>query len=139
MTRRILVSIAGVCVLAAGALLAQTGGTLKANIPFEFTFGNARMPAGDYVIGKAASGGILLVSKDQKVRKIVLGVPMEIQNRREAARLVFRRYGSETFLAQVWTREQQWACEIPTSKLEREVIARSQRPNETEQVAVSAQ
>ena len=139
MTKRILAKITGVCVLTAGALLGQTHGSLKVNIPFEFAFGNARLPAGDYVIQKSPSGGVLVASKDNKVRKLVMALPLEVPNKPDAAHLVFRRYGNETFLAQIWTREQQWAFEIPASKVEREVIARGQRPTEAESVSVSAQ
>lgn len=139
MTQRFLAASAAVCVMAASMLLSQNRGALKTQIPFEFTFGNSRMPAGEYGIERGVAGGVLLVSKDGKVRKLVMGIHMEYPINKLDTRLVFRRHGDEYFLAQVWTRAQQWACEIPVSKVEREVMARNGQSREAEQVAVSAQ
>ena len=125
--------------MAASTLLPQSRGALKTQIPFEFTFGNSRMPAGEYMIERGISDGVLLVSKDRKVRKLVMAIPMERPMNKLDTRLVFRRHGDEYFLAQIWTRTQQWACEIPMSKVEREVMARNGQSREIDQVAVSAQ
>jgi hypothetical protein len=139
MTLRTFTVFAGICMLAAGTLLGETRGNLKANIPFAFTFGNIQMPAGEYVIGESPTGGVMMASKDGKVRRHVVGIPMELPNSASGARLVFRRYGGDIFLAQILVKSAQWAREIPVSKAEREVIARGQHQRETEQIAVSAQ
>lgn len=139
MTHRTITVFAGICMLAAGALPGETRGDLKATIPFAFAFGNEQMPAGEYVIAESPTGGVMMTSKDGKIRRHAAGIPMEFPNRESRTRLVFRRHGTDYFLAQVWVRTARWAREIPVSKTEREVIARTSQQRDSEQIAVSAQ
>lgn len=139
MTHKTMTVFAGICMLAAGVLLGEPRGNLKAKIPFPFTFGNVEMPAGEYVIAESPTGGVMMISKDGKIRRHVVGIPMEFPNRQSGTRLVFRRHGGDYFLAQIWVQTAQWAREIPVSKTEREVIARAGQQRDSEQIAVSAQ
>jgi len=78
---------------------------VKVTIPFDFTLGNKQLKAGDYVVesfGTAGDGALLFRSVDGNTRQIVLAVPVETNKTGNQERLVFHRYGSEQFAAQVW-------------------------------------
>lgn len=76
----------------------------KANVPFAFTIGDTRLPAGEYTIAPAAPdvapellafcGGL------GRVREVNMAASMEPGS--HAARLFFQRYGSRQVLAESW-------------------------------------
>ena len=59
------------------------------------------MPAGEDVIAESPTGGVMMTSKDGKIRRHVVGIPLEFPNRQSGTRLVFRRHGGDYFLAQM--------------------------------------
>lgn len=139
MLQKTLTVFAGVCLLAASTMLSQNRGALKVKVPFQFSVKDVQLPAGEYAIEKWAGGGVLLTSKDGAIRKVILATPAESPTTRAKTRVLFRRYGSDYFLSQVWVGSEGWGFEIPVSKVERDVIARNQQAREMERVAVSAQ
>ena len=139
MLRKTLTVFAGVCLLAASTMLSQNRAALRVKVPFQFNLKDAQLPAGEYAIEKWAGGGILLTSKDGAIRKVVLATPSESPTTHSKTRVLFRRYGDDYFLSQVWLGSEQWGFDIPVSKVERDVIARNQQAREMERVAVSAQ
>ncbi len=78
---------------------------IKADVPFEFCAGHGVLPAGEYSIaGASAANQVLLLSSG--MRKVELFMPNTTDWRRNYAapsKLVFHRYGSEYFLAEIWT------------------------------------
>ena len=105
---------------------AQTGGgaQLIANIPFEFSAGNKKLPAGKYVIS------VINPSSDQRVlqirsidghnRTVLLMQPVEGKVQEEA-KLVFNLYGDHYFFAQAWTPANGSGMQAPGSRAERNV------------------
>jgi hypothetical protein len=78
---------------------------VKVTIPFDFILGDKQLKAGDYVVeslGAAGNGALLFRSVDGSARQIAFAVPVENNKTGNHERLVFRRYGSEQFAAQVW-------------------------------------
>ena len=110
-------------------LSAQT--IAKATVPFDFTVGQTKMPAGTYEISPL-SHAILIM--DRKTAKSVLSLfNSEEPSRGDSTpRLVFHRYGDKYFLSQVSRGNGGAVMQLPTSKLEAEVrIAGSSVPQKT--------
>ena len=95
------------------------------NIPFDFAFGENKLPAGKYSIGRAlpSSGDTMLALADGNGRsKAILLSQAAMRSRPNTlATLVFHRYGDQYFLVQVWPAGAESGREFPASKLERQV------------------
>ena len=108
--------------LATASAYAQTG-VVKANVPFNFIVNKAELPAGQYTIqsvGSSASA-MSIQSLDNQIVKLVLPHACESPKTQETSKLVFHRYGSQYFLAQIWTEGNDRGQELPKSGREREV------------------
>ena len=98
-----------ICLLftaAAITLSAQTTNQrlMTVNIPFAFSVENHSLPEGKYTIFTVTpERSIRIVSSDGKDSVIVNTLPNYANSPSENSRLVFRRYGDEYFLTQVWT------------------------------------
>src|SRR5215472_6289606 len=93
--------------LTAVTLFAQTTPTqqlMKVNVPFGFGVEGHSLPAGEYTVFTVTpERSIRIASTDGKHSAIVNTLPNYAGSPSESSRLVFRRYGDEYFLAQVWT------------------------------------
>lgn len=100
--------------------LAGLNTAVTANIPFDFMVSGKTLPAGNYTVSPGTSKGTLTIrSKDSRVAIGVIA--MEATDKSKAkARLVFRRYGNQHFLAQVYDGISGSGQELPKSKAERE-------------------
>lgn len=108
--------------LATASAYAQTG-VVKANVPFNFIVNKAELPAGQYTIqsvGSSASA-MSIQSLDNQIVKLVLPHACESPKTQETSKLVFHRYGSQYFLAQIWTAGYEQGKELPKSSRETEV------------------
>jgi len=76
---------------------------VKANVPFSFSAGQGLLPAGEYTIGKASIGQLLLLSAGERRVELMMPKTTESRNDIKTAKLVFHRYGDEYFLAEIWT------------------------------------
>jgi hypothetical protein len=122
----VLLSIAA---LAASAK-AQTGTALKANIPFDFTVAGQRFAAGHYSITRASqtSGDLVLEvnSLDEHSRAFPITSRLESLTARDNSVLIFRRYGDEYFLAQVWAAGSTTGRAFAKSRRERQLAQEQQ-------------
>ena len=97
---------------------AQTANRAVANIPFAFSAGEQKLPAGKYVISATES-------KIQRIRSLdgrfsaVLQMQAVQGKVVETGKLVFHRYGDRYFLAQFWTPAYDTGLEAATSRAER--------------------
>ncbi len=109
--------------LAVAAVYANPAGQLRANIPFDFSVGNETLPAGVYTVAPMTTSSVLLIRRKDG-REGVLIHTHGVQARREQnqTKLVFRRYGDQYFLAQVWTAGDSDGRELSKSRTERELI-----------------
>jgi hypothetical protein len=93
------------------------------NIPFDFAFGEKKLPAGQYAIGRAVhtSDDITLSISDRAGRSKALQLSNAVIATRPNTRavLVFHRYGDQYFLSQVWQAGATSGREFPESKQER--------------------
>ena len=112
-----------VVTLTVAAVYASPVGSLKANIPFSFSVGNETLPAGVYTIEPQATPSVLLIRRKDSSRA-VLTITLGVQARRQQdqTKLVFRRYGDQYFLAQVWTAGDTGGRELGQSRTERELV-----------------
>src|SRR5260370_39500665 len=88
---------------AAAGASSQAVHRLNADVPFNFTVSNTVMPAGHYVVDQSSVQGVLVLHEaDSRRNAMVKGVRVETRTAQQNAKLVFRRYGDQYFLAEVW-------------------------------------
>jgi hypothetical protein len=121
----------------AGAIAQQPG--LTANIPFDFTVGNTRMPAGHYTISRP-SQQFLELKIGNHIASVVSSQSNEELN--PGSELVFDRYGDQYFLRKVLCpKVSSLNLEIAASKEERRARERAieaKLPSSGEQTLVAA-
>ena len=92
--------------ITAATLFAQTTPSqrlMTVNIPFAFSAGDATLPAGQYLLYTISPDwGIRFATIDGRHNAFVNTLPNYRSTPSENTRLVFRRYGNEYFLEQVW-------------------------------------
>jgi hypothetical protein len=119
-------------------------GRMKANIPFDFTVGKTKLPAGSYIVDSAVVRGCLQISAADRSKNLFVSVfGGETSKKPSQAKLVFHRYGDQYFLWQVWNEGGTEAMRLPKSRAERELASQSkylaQNETEPELVVVMAQ
>ena len=89
--------------VAVAGVQAQTPSRVEANIPFDFSAGEAKLKAGAYSI-KRSSGSALAVRRADGNKTTLINAPLTIGSRdfKAGERLVFNKYGDRYFLSQVW-------------------------------------
>jgi hypothetical protein len=116
---------AGLFTALACSIQAQTS-TARANVPFDFRMGPSILPAGTYVIQQ--SGAVLTVREEGGTRRsaMKLTVPTSRASVSSQPKMEFHRYGSDYFLAAIWSPDSHEGRALPTSKLEKELISHAQ-------------
>ena len=103
-------NVYGALLLIALALLVsvpmtQAQGRTRANVPFDYTLDQKTMPAGAYEIGSVGSQLLMVRNLDTREDRLVIE-PMRVQALEGVgtphAKLVFRKYGDQYFLAEIW-------------------------------------
>ena len=122
--------------------LAQ-GWPVTAAIPFAFTAANGKLPAGTYTVTDNGYAITLRSDTSNAVAVALVAQRTERDRRAGEASLVFHRYGSEYFLAQV-IRADDTITQVVTPKSEKRLFRewpdrkRAQNTTEREVVAVRA-
>jgi hypothetical protein len=108
--------------LMAGSAIAQTIHA-RANVPFNFSVGNKTLPAGAYDIRTISSDTkmLLLHARDGKANMIVGSNGTESLKSAEKTKLVFHRYGSQYFLAEIWVGGATLGRQLPKTSREKEL------------------
>ena len=103
---------------------------LTANIPFDFSVGGEKLPAGKYWINRAQqSNGDTVVqirSTDLHSNLVRFTIPVLASTPAKNSSLVFRRYGDEYFLAEIWPMGSETGRELPKTRAERELARKVQ-------------
>lgn len=98
------------------------------NVPFEFVVGGKTLPAGEYVIRRAAresDKALLVTSAGGGGSELAMTYAVEADgSRRQTARasVDFHRYGDKYFLFQVWTSGATAGRALPRSRQERDIL-----------------
>ena len=113
-----------------GSAQAQSlGNKMRINIPFEFSVGDSKLPAGDYSIGRAlsSSGDTVLLISNVKHSDSAFPLTNSAQSLdpKDVNTLVFHRYGDQYFLYQVWPAGGTYGRELVKSRSEREAQRRT--------------
>ena len=118
---------------AAVSTQAQTNYGLRANVPFDFAVGDKTFSAGKIAArGEASSYALSISNRDEGQHVLRLARRLPDGRSSDRPKLIFRKYGNQYFLAQVWIRSNS-GWEIPRSKsqkaIEREMrVARNSKP-----------
>jgi hypothetical protein len=96
---------------------------IKANVPFDFSVGEKKLPAGTYSVSRMSSGDtvIAITGDDGHSKAIRLSNSTQRLNARSQATLVFRHYGDQYFLYQVWPAGATIGRQFARSRSEREI------------------
>ena len=92
---------AGLSALFGSLVLSAQDQKEKANIPFAFQNSDRTLPAGEYTVQETSSRGVLKLSEHDG-HAIFVSSYVTDTGAPANPRLVFRRYGSEHMLSQVW-------------------------------------
>jgi hypothetical protein len=114
--------------------MAQYSGPMKVTVPFNFVVENDRMSAGDYTIERVANGRLRIQSNDGRTAATFLAMPKQGKVAPEKAHFIFHRYGSEYFLATIWTPGLETGWEVLQGKPEAELARKGTPPAETAMV-----
>jgi len=119
--------LAAVLIIAAGASAqAQTlQYKVTANIPFDFTITDKKLPAGKYSIVRAqnSNGDQVLQISSADGNQIMSRLTIPVIGREVVKQgvLVFRQHGDEYFLYEIWPAGGQTGRAFPKSRAEREL------------------
>jgi hypothetical protein len=94
------IAMAFVISILMASAVAQTG-AIKANIPFDFSIAKQSFQAGEYTI--KINGTMLQLAPLDGSSSIMVPRFTAAYKNNVTPRLVFHRYGTRSFLAQVWT------------------------------------
>ena len=103
---------------------AQTNGRVTATVSFDFSVGDQRFAAGEYIIEKATpqsnNTSLIIRKKDGKSSRIVMMLPLDVKakNGDTQASLFFNRYGSDYFLSEVVNTNDHFGAKMPKTKEE---------------------
>ena len=122
--------------LAATAAHAQSsGGQLRGHVTFQFVVGGKTLPAGDYVVERVdrrtAQETLSIRSADGRISVLVRASLEDAKGRQGEAKLIFRCYGGNRFLAQLRVGGGDKGLRIPKSRAER-AFERELRPRTKE-------
>ncbi|MFN7948332.1 MAG: hypothetical protein U0Z53_23475 [Blastocatellia bacterium] len=132
--------------LTASVVFANPDLKIKATIPFEFSVGSRTLPAGKYILKPVNNEGLLVIQNVDNQRLVALLSTSNIQAipGQEQSRLVFRKYGDQYFLGQVWPGGIAAGFQSGKSDRERELLKApnknlARRSTSPENVTVTAQ
>ncbi|HEY0794938.1 MAG TPA: hypothetical protein VGD64_04080 [Acidisarcina sp.] len=119
--------------VSAPAVIAQSES--QATIPFNFQVARSSMPAGTYVLETNGFGPVSVRDTHNGHTRLALGMA-EQSNKASHSRLIFHRYGSKYFLAEIWGGGTT-GVKVPETKQEAEYRASNESPMQ-EQVVLLA-
>ena len=121
--QQLLSLLAAVVLMTAGSLSAQTSKPVKANIPFDFSAGNKRYPAGAYRVSAVNQMGALSIIGPGSTSGLAISQPVQSNNLSGSTKLVFHRYDDRYFLYQIWVAGEDRGRELPTTRVEKELAS----------------
>ena len=130
MTTRIRILLGSILLLMATMASAQT---VHFTVPFSFVAGSKNLPAGDYIVelntDSGTRGTIVLRRDGQQPIMLLVAVGKEHFVAPEHSQLVFDRYGTSFFLAELRTEGDSTGRALASSDREKE-MAHNSRPDQ---------
>ena len=102
---------------------ADSFGSIRVDVPFEFSAGHSVFPAGKYTIRSAdvnTDGVIRITSEDGKTAIFLSTHSAQSVRSKDETVVIFHHYGDQYFLFQVWAVGDTSGLEIPRSSMERQ-------------------
>lgn len=125
MKRIIVIAFALAAFVTAGSAMAQEH-AVKATVPFDFTVGNAHVPAGTYTIWSTGDPGLIEVRNDSG-KATIFGSVYTAGKSAQTGKLVFDQYGDRYFLHEILCTDAAMNLEIPVSKSEKKAQQQQQQ------------
>jgi hypothetical protein len=115
---------------------AQLSYPIKAKIPFDFSVGDKKLPAGEYrfvrLSGSSDIATISIIGVDTGTHLFQSTFEAQVSTPKNQSTLVFHKYGDQYFLEQIWTDGEQEGAQLPESRSERTIqrqLAQTQQSN----------
>ncbi len=133
MTKKILSTLAGLILLFAVAAPLYAGSILNhemtVTVPFAFAAGDKLMPPGDYTVQvNVERESVVLLGEGHKPL-MLLTIRKESRSAPQRGKLVFQRYGTSFFLAEIWSQDNATGETLAPSAREKE-LARNKQPEQ---------
>ena len=97
--------------------------------PFEFAAGDKVLPAGDYTVQVNPERGSVVMRGEGHRSQILLTIRKESRSAPQRGKLVFQRYGTSFFLAEIWSQDNATGETLAPSAREKE-LARNKQPEQ---------
>src|ERR1700738_420022 len=130
-----LVSMFSLCAAVAPAN-AQLSTPIRAKIPFDFTVGDKKLPAGEYTFSRLSGFSdntvVSVSSSDASAHVFQSTFAAHVLTPKNKSTLVFHKYGDQYFLEQIWSGGEQAGSQVPESRSERTIerqLAQTQQSN----------
>jgi len=127
--------IGALIILSAVSGRAQAGAGFTVVVPFGFTVSGKVLPAGEYIVARSQpfNEGLMIRAKDGRAGTFLQTMPVQSKENQVQTKVVFKRYGNEYFLSQIWISGRSTGRELHKARqeraLERELAARSGKPD----------
>ena len=130
MTTKIINTLAGLVLLLAVAAPLHAGSILNhemtVSVPFGFIAGDKSLPAGDYSVQVNPERGSVVLHQEGQSPLILLTNQRESTNTSPRGKLVFKRYGANFFLSEVWNQDNATGQALTPSAAEKEMAHKKQ-------------
>ena len=130
MTTKIINALTGLVLLLAVAAPLHAGSILNhemtVSVPFGFIAGDKSLPAGDYSVQVNPERGSVVLHQEGQSPLILLTNQRESTNTTPRGKLVFKRYGANFFLSEVWNQDNATGQALTPSAAEKEMAHKKQ-------------
>ena len=130
MTTKIINTLTGLVLLLAVAAPLHAGSILNhemtVSVPFGFIAGDKSLPAGDYSVQVNPERGSVVLQQEGQSPLILLTNQRESTNTPPRGKLVFKRYGANFFLSEVWNQDNATGQALTPSAAEKEMAHKKQ-------------
>ena len=130
MTKKIINTLTGLVLLLAVAAPLHAGSILNhemtVSVPFGFIAGDKSLPAGDYSVQVNPERGSVVLHQEGQSPLILLTNQRESTNTPPRGKLVFKRYGANFFLSEVWNQDNATGQALTPSAAEKEMAHKKQ-------------
>ena len=130
MTTKIISTLTGLVLLLAVAAPLHAGSILNhemtVSVPFGFIAGDKSLPAGDYSVQVNPERGSVVLHQEGQSPLMLLTNQRESTNTSPRGKLVFKRYGANFFLSEVWNQDNATGQALTPSAAEKEMAHKKQ-------------
>jgi hypothetical protein len=116
--RNTVLALVGLLLLVASA--SAQSDHIVANVPFSFRVGDVLLPAARYDILPSGLQAVLILRGGGQQRLVTVGAAESVTPSK-TTKLVFNRYGSSYFLAQIWVEGNTRGSQFAKTQMEKEI------------------